>query len=354
MSTDDLRPPRLSSFHHESSRSQTPVHSLSAICGCHPRDHACAERTTAFLATGAPDPSRRGVAEGGVPWTPEVPRRNTQSTGARIHVAPPDQGPHRRPGKGDAFCRRDASSCLHLGTPWIHRFMVGGIPPGAPAPPRRFDSAFCGPAMPPLPTPTQLTVPRPPSPGGAMTASVPGRLPCPNPACLPRHPPPSAPHRDFCMFLRNTSSCNRSACPGPSLTGILWAYVDFLWGLGFPDLLTPPGVRPRKDPKIKFQVCRSDTLVRQEYTLFGVPTLSNTSSNKPTPLAHNPPPNGPDEGNEESWRLKTPLSTAKHTAPRALCADYQQQQNLFFRSICLPVSTWKGHPTLRLALVDKF
>ncbi|KAJ4456415.1 hypothetical protein PAPYR_8382 [Paratrimastix pyriformis] len=98
---------------------------------------------------------------------------------------------------------------------------------------------------------------------GAMTASVPGRLPCPNPACLPRHPPTSAPHRDFCMFLRNTSSCNRSACrhlievlDQPSLTGILWAYVEFLWGLGFPDLLTPRGVRPRKDPKIKFQLCR--------------------------------------------------------------------------------------------------
>ncbi|KAJ4454512.1 hypothetical protein PAPYR_10777 [Paratrimastix pyriformis] len=96
-----------------------------------------------------------------------------------------------------------------------------------------------------------------------MTASVPGRLPCPNPACLPRHPPTSAPHRDFCMFLRNTSSCNRSACrhlievlDQPSLTGILWAYVEFLWGLGFPDLLTPPGVRPRKDPKSKFQLCR--------------------------------------------------------------------------------------------------
>ncbi|KAJ4462513.1 putative IFT27 [Paratrimastix pyriformis] len=100
-----------------------------------------------------------------------------------------------------------------------------------------------------------------------MTASVPGRLPCPNPACLPRHPPTSAPHRDFCMFLRNTSSCNRSACrhlievlDQPSLTGILWAYVEFLWGLGFPDLLTPRGVRPRKDPKIKFQLCRFSSL----------------------------------------------------------------------------------------------
>ncbi|KAJ4460830.1 hypothetical protein PAPYR_3088 [Paratrimastix pyriformis] len=162
---------------------------LSAICGCHPRDHACAERTTAFLATGAPDPSRRGVAEGGVPWTPEAPRRNTQSTGARIHVAPPDQGPHRRPGKGDAFCRRDASSCLHLGTPGFHRFMVGGIPPGSPTPPRRFDSAFCGPAMPPLPTPTQLTVSRPHLSRGRHDRLRAGAIALPQP-CLPAASPP--------------------------------------------------------------------------------------------------------------------------------------------------------------------
>ncbi|KAJ4453736.1 hypothetical protein PAPYR_11728 [Paratrimastix pyriformis] len=293
MSTDDLRPPRLSSFHHESSRSQTPVHSLSAICGCHPRDHACAERTTAFLATGAPDPSRRGVAEGGVPWTHEVPRRNTQSTGARIHVAPPDQGPHRRPGKGDAFCRRDASSCLHLGTPWIHRFMVGGIPPGAPAPPRRFDSAFCGPAMPPLPTPTQLTVSRPPSPGGAMTASVPGRLPCPNPACRVTPRPRRRIVIFACFYVTRRVAIDPHVSFSvllpfgqPSLTGILWAYVEFLWGLGFPDLLTPPGVRPRKDPKIKFQLCRGQVRHSlREFSLkcppIGRSALFNASSGRP-------------------------------------------------------------------------
>ncbi|KAJ4461798.1 hypothetical protein PAPYR_1454 [Paratrimastix pyriformis] len=224
MSTDDLRPPRLSSFHHESSRSQTPVHSLSAICGCHPRDHACAERTTAFLATGPL--TRLGEA-----WQREEARR-------QFLPSPRDSG-----------------------VPSIHG---GRDPPGAPtlrgALTPRFAALPC-----PAAHPTQLTVSRPTSPGGAMTASVPGRLPCPNPACLPRHPPTSAPHRDFCMFLRNTSSCNRSACrhlievlDQPSLTGILWAYVEFLWGLGFPDLLTPRGVRPRKDPKIKFQLCRSN------------------------------------------------------------------------------------------------
>ncbi|KAJ4454710.1 hypothetical protein PAPYR_10506 [Paratrimastix pyriformis] len=153
MSTDDLRPPLF-------------PRSVVAIRGTMHAPSA---------PKGAPDPSRRGVAEGGVLWTPEAPRRNTQSTGARIHAAPPDPGPHRRPGQGDAFCRRDASSCL---------------------------SAFCGPAMPPLPTPTQLTVPplsrvriyaSPwtratccPVPG-ALTASVPGDCLAPT---LPAASPP--------------------------------------------------------------------------------------------------------------------------------------------------------------------
>ncbi|KAJ4452454.1 hypothetical protein PAPYR_13382 [Paratrimastix pyriformis] len=231
MSTDDLRPPRLSSFHHESSRSQTPVHSLSAICGCHPRDHACAERTTAFLATGPL--TRLGEA-----WQREEARR-------QFLPSP-----------------RDSVD------PSIH----GGRIPGAPALRGALTPRFA--ALPcPAAHPTQLTVSRP-LPGrhdrlraGAIAPTLPAAS-----------PPTSAPHRDFCMFLRNTSSCNRSACrhlievlDQPSLTGILWAYVEFLWGLGFPDLLTPPGVRPRKDPKIKFQLCRGQ--VRHSLREFSLKPL---------------------------------------------------------------------------------
>ncbi|KAJ4458928.1 hypothetical protein PAPYR_5210 [Paratrimastix pyriformis] len=69
----------------------------------------------------------------------------------------------------------------------------------------------------------------------------------------------------------------------PSLGGILWAYVDFLWGLGFPDLLTPSGARPRKDPKIKFQLCRR---VLQQSRSGGVVTPDMNS--RPNKLPNEP------------------------------------------------------------------
>ncbi|KAJ4461905.1 hypothetical protein PAPYR_1603 [Paratrimastix pyriformis] len=55
----------------------------------------------------------------------------------------------------------------------------------------------------------------------------------------------------------------------PSLTGILWSYVDFLWGLGFPDLLTQ-GRAPRT-PKSN-QLCRvlRRVMWRQRAFLFVV------------------------------------------------------------------------------------